>query len=73
VGAIITAWIAAVYGHEHGSDGHHRLTGTHIPLQQAVHLPSGTNVALDFTKCRFLSPGKFKGSTSLKNGWYMDV
>ena len=51
-----TGLIAVVDGDEHRHQGHQRLTGAYVALQQAVHLASAARVLTDLADHPFLCP-----------------
>ena len=52
--------VAIVLCQQCGEQRHHRLAAPHVPLKQAVHVPSRVEVASDFTKHALLSIGQLK-------------
>jgi hypothetical protein len=51
---------AVVDGHQHGADGNHRFAGSHIALDQAVHLNARLQVCANIGEGMFLSFGQLE-------------
>ena len=51
---------AVVFGQEHAQKGHHGLSGTHVALEESVHLEAGPDVLANFPNHAFLRLRQFK-------------
>lgn len=54
------------HGYEHGHERHERLAGTHIALQQTVHLLAGTHIVVYLMHHTLLRSCERKGQTLMK-------
>jgi hypothetical protein len=55
--------VAALHGAEQGVERHHRLARSHVPLQQPVHGPGGSQVGVDLGHGPGLVASELEGQT----------
>ena len=58
--------VPALHGREHRADGHHRLAGTHVALQQPVHRMRAGEIALDLADRPPLRPVSSNGKAEYR-------